>query len=640
MDWESALTLINAAVLSELGRPLRDPEITILRGTWQGHTYEQMAESSDYSLNYLMRDIGPKVWRLLSEVLGERVSKTNIRIILERLEQTTNRSTFTSSTDKEAFHPVNEPLPPEISPIPGLQVLERSTANAVLQQPWNLATGPFSDRSTELDRLRQWILEEHGRLIGVSGLSGIGKTALLSELVGQVQDAFEVVIWCPLQQAPTLMDLQTHVTQLLSLRSTSEDSSPALQLLNLFRTRSCLLILDAVDSLLQGQHLFGHWRAGYEDYGEFLRQVGESAHRSCVVTAGLETPREIIGLEGENFPVRSFTLLGLSEQAAYPILETEHLTARRSWASLINHYRGHPAALKVAAKFIRELLNGNVASFLHHRSFVFEAIEELLDRSFQRLSNLEKEILYWLASEGKPVSLADIQDQIPLSVYPIDLLEALESLRQRSLIETTHTSDQSLFALQPIVMEYVTNQFIAQVKGSNLEQWHYQPLLPITNLIDLSPAIRKPVQLSHWLHHQFEPAWRSVEELFSASAHPALRLRSTFHLRGQEVIKRFKSVQLGTAVDRSNLILLVAVIPEADQVMQICVQAQPTDQTVLLPAHLKLRLLDASQQILAEVEARNQDSFIQLPYFRGAQTERFSIQIALAEIKHTEEFVI
>ena len=84
MEFEDAFKVIDNAIVSQAGRHLSAPEVTLLKGTWQGMTYEQMADNSQYSLNYLMRDVGPKFWRLLSSALGKEVSKTNIRLLMEQ----------------------------------------------------------------------------------------------------------------------------------------------------------------------------------------------------------------------------------------------------------------------------------------------------------------------------------------------------------------------------------------------------------------------------------------------------------------------------------------------------------------------------------------------------------------------------
>ena len=66
MDLNAVLTWLNAAVINSTGHDLREPELVILTGTWYGITYEQMASNSDYSTNYLMRDVAPKLWKQLS----------------------------------------------------------------------------------------------------------------------------------------------------------------------------------------------------------------------------------------------------------------------------------------------------------------------------------------------------------------------------------------------------------------------------------------------------------------------------------------------------------------------------------------------------------------------------------------------
>ena len=33
-------------------------------GAWEDATYEQIADRSGYSINYLQRDLGPKLWKL------------------------------------------------------------------------------------------------------------------------------------------------------------------------------------------------------------------------------------------------------------------------------------------------------------------------------------------------------------------------------------------------------------------------------------------------------------------------------------------------------------------------------------------------------------------------------------------------
>lgn len=84
MDFEQALEVVNESMFVHCGRHLTDVETAILLGSLQSQTYEQIAFTSGYSTSYIARDVGLKVWKLLSQVLGETVSKTNFQTALER----------------------------------------------------------------------------------------------------------------------------------------------------------------------------------------------------------------------------------------------------------------------------------------------------------------------------------------------------------------------------------------------------------------------------------------------------------------------------------------------------------------------------------------------------------------------------
>ncbi|NJR62119.1 MAG: hypothetical protein HC769_26810 [Cyanobacteria bacterium CRU_2_1] len=84
MEVEQLLTIADAVVSSQHGRHLSDLEIKILRGSIAEQTYEEIAQQSGYSISHVKRNVGPKLWRLLSQGLNEEVSKTNFRSALKR----------------------------------------------------------------------------------------------------------------------------------------------------------------------------------------------------------------------------------------------------------------------------------------------------------------------------------------------------------------------------------------------------------------------------------------------------------------------------------------------------------------------------------------------------------------------------
>ena len=84
----------------------------------------------------------------------------------------------------------------------------------------------------------------------------------------------------------------------------------------------------------------------------------------------------------------------------------------------------------------------------------------MLDQQFQRLSELEQEVIYWLAIERKDTSIDELRNDMLGYVARGALVETLHSLRHRSMIET---NAQALFMLQPEIMEYVTTRIVKQV---------------------------------------------------------------------------------------------------------------------------------------------------------------------------------
>ena len=119
MNLQEALTTVKTAVLAHAQRPLTEAEEAVLLGAWEGKTYDQMAESSDYAVNYLKNDIGPNFWKLLSGVVGERVTKSNVRAVLERNQHKFGPLPQPSETPPTPATPATKAVPKVASTVPG-----------------------------------------------------------------------------------------------------------------------------------------------------------------------------------------------------------------------------------------------------------------------------------------------------------------------------------------------------------------------------------------------------------------------------------------------------------------------------------------------------------------------------------------
>lgn len=329
-------------------------------------------------------------------------------------------------------------------------------------------------RAAELARLRQYILQDRCRLIALLGMGGIGKTALAAKLVEQIGDGFEYVIWRSLRDAlPVEIFLADFIQLIADDQNIATDlfNKPLTYLIQLFnrylQRNRCLLVLDNFETILYGGKRVGDYCDGSEDYGRLLRLVGEIEHSSCLIITSREKPREVAYLEGEGLTVRSVQLKGLESKPGQKLLGLKKLSGSdQDYQTLVNLYTGNPLALKVVATTIQDLFGGDISEFLKQETTIFGDIRNLLDQQFERLTEVELCLMYWLAISREPVSLSDLQQDMATKTSAYSLIESLESLARRSLIE----KDAKLFALQPVVMEYVTTCYVERICQEIVDQ--------------------------------------------------------------------------------------------------------------------------------------------------------------------------
>ena len=359
-------------------------------------------------------------------------------------------------------------------------LLRRESARAFQQnrshQDWGEAPtlAALHGREDELRQLSRWLIDERCRLVALLGMGGIGKTALAAWACRQLAGQFDVLIWRSLINAPPLAEvLQDWLTGLSDgqLSVLPESLNGQLNaLFELLRQRRCLLVLDNCESIMQGGDRAGRLRAGYEAYGQLFKRMGEMDHTSGLLLTSRELPYEAMRLERETPRVRHLSLEGVSIESGQAILKAQGLTTTHGLSgALVERYSGNPLALMLVGETIRGLFDGDVDSFLGESSPIFDDIRDILDQQFTRLPVLEQEILLWLAIEREACSLPQLRADIVRPIPTRELLEAVNSLRRRSLLQAVRAgpgpdamqdANSTGFALQNVVTEYLTDYLV------------------------------------------------------------------------------------------------------------------------------------------------------------------------------------
>ncbi|BAU13376.1 WD-40 repeat-containing protein [Leptolyngbya sp. NIES-3755] len=314
-------------------------------------------------------------------------------------------------------------------------------------------------RDPELKTLKHWIFKDHCKVVTISGDGGIGKSVLAAKLAEQVKDRFNYVIWQSLRNAPKIQEIVRKIINILSdgressrsLHESNRDSTE--ELIHYLQQNSCLVILDNFDSVpLNDPNASKH----YSGYCQLLDQIQSSSHQSCVILTSRSDPPSVAD---RSQLARSLSLKELKPTAGVQILKSEGLEGTKHELTELNGlYHGNPLALKIAASIIKEDFDNAVGRFLAQagQGGEFQDIRDSLQRQFDQLCDRAQSVMYWLAINRQWITIEQLREDIANLTSTEDLLEIIGFLERRSLIE--RSNDQ--FTLQPVIMEWVTEQFI------------------------------------------------------------------------------------------------------------------------------------------------------------------------------------
>ena len=337
-------------------------------------------------------------------------------------------------------------------------------------------------RQFETTRLTNWLVHEQRQVVALLGIGGVGKTTLAANVSMKIADRFDFVIWRSLLNAPPLEEVLQDWLDILS-GHTSIDSLGSLdkQLRRLFeylRKRRCLLVLDNMESVLSANRTTEKNGDGTEGYLQLIQRMGTSIHRSALLITSRDRPYGVGRLAERTPAVQTMQLDGLNPDASEALMAARGFSARHTAVrNLANHYSGNPLALELVARTIHELFDSDIDAFIDDEIPVFGDIRDVLDQQFSRLSEVEKQLMLWLAIEREPITDEALNANLVRTLSRRELLEALRTLQRRSLLVKSDAG----FSLQSVVMECTTDllveRIVQEVEAGSIDLLHRYALL-------------------------------------------------------------------------------------------------------------------------------------------------------------------
>ncbi len=175
---DEAIKIANQVMFAKINRNLTDIEILIIKGAWEREEYDQIAAKHQYATSYISQDVAPKLWRLLTKALGEKVKKSNFKEALKRAwEKQSTVGAFSQNHESTPTEPLHRGVKPK---------------KLVASQPSNPAQpdNPIPQSYIEhpgVEAIFYETLLQPGSLIRIKAPRQTGRTSLVEWVLAQVE---------------------------------------------------------------------------------------------------------------------------------------------------------------------------------------------------------------------------------------------------------------------------------------------------------------------------------------------------------------------------------------------------------------------------------------------------------------------
>lgn len=164
----------------------------VFRQSWEGQLYPDIAKSVGYHPEYI-RDVGAQLWRSLSESIGQKVTKKNVRFVLNQVSDDIVRPEMPPA---DSFIDVHSQVGDLLSIETTTTQLAFPSVGLSVQSDYYMPRPPAEDQAfNELNR--------PGGLLRIKAPSNTGKTSLLLRALSYAREQGARTVLLNIQEADT-----------------------------------------------------------------------------------------------------------------------------------------------------------------------------------------------------------------------------------------------------------------------------------------------------------------------------------------------------------------------------------------------------------------------------------------------------
>jgi NB-ARC domain len=443
---EEVLKFVEDKVLKHTGTRLSVAEKLVIKGSWDGKDYTNIAREFEYNTYYLQQKVGPRLWLMLSEVFGGgvKVKKAHFKeILLKQIKK--------HYVQLEASKLNNDSL----------------VGKTKFYGEFPKITS-FCGREEDLNCLKNQIRLFNQRCLTIIGVGGIGKTyfaaKLVEEIIFESPNLYDYVAWKEVKHCFSIDQLVNDLIDIFNIeKGTNKSLKYKISLISKHLSSCrCLLVIDGFEKLASAESF--KKRIGYE---EFFIELAKEQKNSCTIVTSQIPLKEFTHVT-TNLPFLYWKLEGLDLSAAMQLFHEKGLSGDEC-KKLIEIYRGNPSELEAVAEKIHRFFGGNIESFFEYRTTVISSrFQAMLHKQFEPngfLNNLQRTILIYLAKQLEedltPVPFTklidDLKVQLGLQLSVFEIMADIDILEQRSLVERNTDSEKKeiSYSLQPVIKKYI-----------------------------------------------------------------------------------------------------------------------------------------------------------------------------------------